>query len=222
MIVKLKQLLKRSPLFRLIVWIRRKQGNLDELSAQSRSNVYHHSPVHDLIRSIAAKHSVKVFFETGTYLGNTVFGIKNAFDEVYSAELSEELAKLARQRFARDEHVHIISGDSSAALRVFLSGLEQPAVFWLDAHYSAGVTAMGALQTPVKDELAAILAHPVKRHHVLIDDVKDFNGLNDYPTVDEILSMVKELGAGDYQAWVEGSVFRIVPRQNDAPLADAG
>ncbi|MBK9350974.1 MAG: hypothetical protein IPN05_12690 [Sulfuritalea sp.] len=90
--------------------------------------------------------------------------------------------------------MHIINGESATALGEFLRGLEQPALFWLDAHYSAGVTAMGALQTPVKDELRAILSHRIKRHHILIDDVKDFNGQNDYPTVAEILDMVQEFG----------------------------
>lgn len=219
---RLKQLLKRTPLFRLVVWLRRREVDLDELREQSRANVYHPSPVHDLIRSIAAERSVKVFFETGTYLGNTVFGVKSAFEEVYSVELSEELAGLARERFAEDRHVHIICGDSSRALADFLLGLDRPALFWLDAHYSAGITALGALQTPVKDELSAILAHPVKQHHILIDDVKDFNGQNDYPTVDEILEMVRELGGDRYQAWVDGSVFRIEPLELETPLANAG
>jgi hypothetical protein len=218
----LKRLLKRTPLFRLIIWLRRRQGSLDELRVQSRANVYHPSPVHDLIRSIAAENAIKVFFETGTYLGNTVFGVKSAFDEVYSVELSGELAALARERFAKDLNVQIICGDSSRALANFLSRLDRPAVFWLDAHYSAGITAMGALQTPIREELSGILAHPVRQHHILIDDVKDFNGQNDYPTVDEILDTVREFGAGSYRAWVEGSVFRIEPRGSEIPVAHAG
>lgn len=220
MIAKLKQALKKTPLFKLAVWMRRRQASLDELRAQSRSNAYYYSPVHDLIKSIAAEHSIKVFFETGTYLGNTVFGIKDAFAEVYSVELSRDIAELARERFSGIRHVHIINGESATALGEFLRGLEQPALFWLDAHYSAGVTAMGALQTPVKDELRAILSHRIKRHHILIDDVKDFNGQNDYPTVAEILDMVQEFGFEDYEVRVEGAVFRIFPRQNAAVLGE--
>lgn len=192
--------------------MRRNRGGIDELRAQSKANAYYHSPTHDQIRSIAAAHSISVFFETGTYLGNTVRGVKDVFDTVYSVELSEDLASLARERFAGDANVHIIQGDSALALRDFLATLEQPALFWLDAHYSSGVTAMGSVQTPVKDELRAILGHPVKQHHILIDDVKDFNGQNDYPTVDETLEMVHKFGAGSYEARVDGPVFRIYPQ----------
>lgn len=218
MIATLKQALKKTPLFKLVVWMRRRQASLDELRVQSRSNAYYYSPVHDLIKSIAAEHSIKVFFETGTYLGNTVFGIKDAFAEVYSVELSRDIAELARERFSGIRHVHIINGESATALGEFLRGLDQPAVFWLDAHYSAGVTAMGTLQTPVKDELRAILSHRIKRHHILIDDVKDFNGENDYPTVAEILDMVQEFGAEDYEVRIEDAVFRVFPQRPAADL----
>lgn len=218
MIATLKQALKKTPLFKLVVWMRRRQASLDELRVQSRSNAYYYSPVHDLIKSIAAEHSIKVFFETGTYLGNTVFGIKDAFAEVYSVELSRDIAELARERFSGIRHVHIINGESATALGEFLRGLDQPAVFWLDAHYSAGVTAMGTLQTPVKDELRAILSHRIKRHHILIDDVKDFNGENDYPTVAEILDMVQEFGAEDYEMRIEDAVFRVFPQRPAADL----
>lgn len=212
---KLKRALKKTLLFKLIVLMRRNRGSMDELRAQSRANAYYYSPTHDQIRSIAAAHSISVFFETGTYLGNTVRGVRDVFDTVYSVELSEDLASLAQERFADDANVHIIQGDSALALLDFLSTLEQPALFWLDAHYSSGVTAMGALQTPVKDELRAILGHPVKQHHILIDDVKDFNGQNDYPTVDEIFEMVHELGAGRYAARVDGPIFHVYPQPRD-------
>lgn len=215
---KLKQALKKTVLFKLIVWMRRSRGSIDKLRAQSKADAYYHSSIHDQILSIAATHSISVFFETGTYLGNTVRGVKDAFDTVYSVELSEDLASLARERFASDANVHIIQGDSALALRDFLAKLEQPALFWLDAHYSSGVTAMGSLQTPVKNELRAILGHPIKQHHILIDDVKDFNGQNDYPTVDQILEMVREFGAGNYAVQVDGPVFRIGPQPKDPSI----
>lgn len=211
MIAILKQALKRTLIFDLVVWFRRRSGSLDEIKAQSRSNAYHYSPVHDMIKAIAAENSIKVFFETGTYLGNTVFGVKDVFEEVYSVELSRDLTELARERFASDVHVHIINEDSSTALETFVKKLQRPTLFWLDAHYSAGVTAKGKVQTPVKDELRAILSHPLKHHYILIDDVKDFNGQNDYPTVAEVLEMVKEFGVDAYGARVQGDVFLVYP-----------
>ena len=211
MISTIKQALKKTFLFDVVVWLRRRSDDLNKIRDQSRSNVYYYSPIHDLIKDIAAQHSIKVFFETGTYLGNTVYGVKNSFDEVYSVELSKELAELAHERFRHAPKVHIINGDSADAVESFLSSLDQPAIFWLDAHYSAGITAKGKLQTPVKAELKSILLHSVKQHQILIDDVKDFNGQNDYPTVEEVFDMVRQFGAKNYKAKVEGEVFRISP-----------
>lgn len=211
MISTIKQALKKTFLFDVVVWYRRQSDDLNEIRNQSRANAYYYSPIHELIKDIAAQHSIKVFFETGTYLGNTVYGVKDSFNEVYSVELSKELAELARERFCHDPKVHIINDDSSAAIEAFLGRLDQPAIFWLDAHYSAGVTAKGKLQTPVKEELKSILSHSVKQHQILIDDVKDFNGQNDYPTVEEIFDMVCQFGTGNYEAKVEGAVFRISP-----------
>jgi len=218
--IKLKQALKRTFLFKVVVWLRKKDTDLGVLKEQSKANIYHYSPIHDQIKQIATINFLKVFFETGTYLGNTVFGVKDAFERVYSVELSEDLAALARQRFAHDKHVHIIQGDSSLALRDFLLKLDCPALFWLDAHYSSGITAIGERQTPVHDELVAILKHSVKAHHILIDDVKDFTGDNDYPTVATILDMVREIGAGAYEVRVEGPIFRIFPAQHSITISD--
>jgi hypothetical protein len=218
---KLKQALKRTFLFKIVVWFRQRGSDLKDLKEQSQANVYHYSPVHAQIKQIAVDNSLTVFFETGTYLGNTVFGVKDAFEHVYSAELSEDLAALARQRFTRDKHVHIIQGDSALALQNFLLTLDCPALFWLDAHYSAGITAMGKRQTPVYDELVAILTHSVKGHHILVDDVKDFTGDNDYPTVSSILDMVRDIGAGAYEVKIDGPVFRIFPLQQSTAIGNS-
>ena len=210
---KIKNFIKKTLLFKFVVWYRRKKSNFNHIKSESQKNIYSFSPVHEIIRSIASEHSVKIFFETGTYIGNTVFGVKDAFNKVYSVELSKELANLASERFSNEPKVQIINDDSSSAINSFLKDLAEPAVFWLDAHYSAGVTAMGKQQTPIREELEAILKHSIKGHHILIDDVKDFNGQNDYPTAAEIIKMVQKIGYGYYQAQIEGEIFRIYPMQ---------
>ena len=214
----IKNFLKKTLLFKFIVWFRQKKTNFEHIRNESQKNIYIFSPVHEVIRSIASDNSVKIFFETGTYVGNTVFGVKDAFQKVYSVELSKELANLARERFANEPKVQIINNDSSNAIKSFLKDLTEPAVFWLDAHYSTGITAMGKKQTPIREELEAILKHSIKGHYILIDDVKDFNGQNDYPTAAEIIEMVKKIGYGQYHAQIEGEVFRIYPIQKSVVI----
>jgi hypothetical protein len=59
-------------------------------------------------------------------------------------------------------------------------------LFWLDGHYSGGITAKGPLDTPIVKELDSILNHSVTGHVILIDDARCFVGENDYPTIDEL------------------------------------
>ena len=68
--------------------------------------------------------------------------------------------------------------------------MHEPCLFWLDAHYSAGPTAKGEIETPISVELDAALKHSVKEHVVLIDDARCFDGSHDYPAMFEIESAI--------------------------------
>jgi hypothetical protein len=65
-----------------------------------------------------------------------------------------------------------------------LRDLREPALFWLDGHYSGGFTGMGAKETPIVEEVEAIFAHEQKGHVLLIDDARCFGTLPDYPTLE--------------------------------------
>ena len=95
--------------------------------------------------------------ETGTYVGEMVDAMKDSFEKIYSIELGVELARNAQEKFSAYSHIHIIQGDSGQVLKTLASQIRQPALFWLDGHYSAGITAKGAKDTPVCEELQYIL-----------------------------------------------------------------
>jgi len=84
-------------------------------------------------------------------------------------------------------------------------------LFWLDAHYSRGITARGNRDTPIWQELQTILSHPVKRHVVLIDDARCFNGTNDYPTIEEIRDLLVKR-APHYSIETKKDIVRIFPK----------
>jgi hypothetical protein len=116
-----------------------------------------------------------------------VHAVRNTFSAIYSIELSAELHELARRRFSQLVHVHIRHGDSGEALAELLREVKEPCLFWLDGHYSAGVTARGATATPIERELTHIAEHPQRnRHVVLIDDARLFTGAGDYPSIDSL------------------------------------
>ncbi|MDZ4861537.1 MAG: hypothetical protein SGI88_21400 [Candidatus Hydrogenedentes bacterium] len=144
------------------------------------------------IEEYARRFELKVFVETGTYKGDTIQATRHLFDEVHSIELSERLASDATLRFTHDPRITIHQGDSGEKLSQVLSNLTRPTLFWLDAHYSAGVTARGELDSPIMQELDAIINHGVHGHMILIDDAREFTGDNGYPTIDQLYDFVIE------------------------------
>jgi hypothetical protein len=147
----------------------------------------------EILRDYARRFELEVFVETGTYLGDTTSALKGDFSRIVSIELSDALYERARRRFAGTEHVTIMHGDSGKILPQVVAGLAEPALFWLDGHYSAGITARGEKETPVFEELEAVLDSPVAKSHViLIDDVRLFNGRDGWPSLDDLRAFVAD------------------------------
>ncbi len=88
-------------------------------------------------------------------------------------------------------------------------GKDLELIFWLDGHFVGEGTAKGKLNTPIVNELKAILNHKIKSHVILIDDSEYYNGKNDYPTIGELKGMFK--GSG-YSLTVENDIIRITPK----------
>jgi len=149
-----------------------------------------HRTKQETIREYARRFGLRTLIETGTYMGDMVHAMKGHFDRIVSIELGADLYERARRRFARDDHIRIVHGDSSVVLAAVLSLLESPCLFWLDGHYSGGVTARGLVETPVMLELAHILDHQVAGHVILIDDSHEYTGRNGYPSIDEMTHVV--------------------------------
>ena len=139
------------------------------------------------------KFNLEVLVETGTYLGDMVEAQNKNFKKIFSIELSEKLFARAKKRFKKFDHITILHGDSGTVLNKLVPGIGQPALFWLDGHYSGGMTALGSKECPVPEELNAILKSNLG-HVILIDDARLFNGTNDYPTIDEIKKILQASG----------------------------
>lgn len=132
----------------------------------------------------------RIMVETGTLLGDMIEAMKHRFTHLYSIEISPQLARKARQRFAEDSHVQIIENDSAIALKELVPKLEEPALFWLDGHYSGGDTGKGEKETPIMEELDTILASALP-HVIMVDDARCFGTEKDYPSLSELESFVR-------------------------------
>ena len=138
------------------------------------------------IAEFQGKSGHSILVETGTYMGDMVEAQKRIFDKVYSIELGKELFENATKRFEDDKHVSIFQGDSGKVLVDIIKLIDSPAIFWLDGHYSAGITAKGEKECPIFEELDAIFNGKQLNHILLIDDARCFIGENDYPTIENL------------------------------------
>ena len=137
------------------------------------------------------KYSYSVLVETGTYMGDMVEAQKKRFRKIFSIELGTDLFNKATKRFKNDKNVTILQGDSGKVLPKILLEIDEPAIFFLDGHYSAGITARGEKDCPIFDELDAIFNGTNFNHILLIDDARCFIGEGDYPTIDKLTEYVK-------------------------------
>ena len=168
-------------------------------------------PPHIIKQKIIAKYQQEyrydVLVETGTYLGTMIEAQKNRFKKIISIELGVELYKNAKNRFKKENHIQIIHGDSGEVLPQIIPKITQPAIFWLDGHFSEGITAKGEKDCPIYKELNAILISQKHSHILLIDDARHFVGLGDYPTINELTKHVKSIN-GKYQVEIKDDVIR--------------
>lgn len=144
-----------------------------------------HEVKQTIVREYQKKSGYKTLVETGTFYGDMVYAQLNCFDSIYSIELSEFLYKKAIKRFNTQKKVCLYNGDSGKMLGKIAETITEPAVFWLDGHYSGGITAKGETECPIMAELAVIVNQKLP-HVILIDDARLFTGENDYPTIDEL------------------------------------
>lgn len=165
-----------------------------------------------LISRKARENNLKVLVETGTFQGGMIAAQLENFQKIISIELSQELFQAARKKFANNYHIQLLQGDSGVKLAEAVRGLTEPALFWLDAHYSCGVTAGGGADAPILKELSCLIERNQLRDTILIDDARLFGLKSDYPK----LEVIRRFAA---QHWpqhsfsVETDVICIQPRR---------
>ncbi len=148
--------------------------------------------------------------ETGTFLGDTTALLARQARRVHSIEPEPKLCARAKARFADSPNVEIHAGLSEEVLPGILASLSGDVCFWLDGHYSAGITFKGPKDTPIAEELAAIeaAAPRLARLVVMVDDVRCFDPSQpeyaDYPPKTFLISWAERMGF----AWhIEHDIF---------------
>lgn len=149
-------------------------------------------------RSCLARHGLddSIWVETGTYLGDTTSFLAGLGNRVITIEPEPTLFERAQKRFSGTGNVEVVFGLSELIFPKLLPTLSGSVNFWLDGHFSAGITHRGPKDTPVEDELESIANHMQNfdRVCVFIDDLRLFrntaSGQEDsaYPDINYLVS----------------------------------
>lgn len=159
-----------------------------------------------MVRRYAAASGARVFIESGTYYGFMLQGCLDSFDQLISIEIEPHFYSRARTIFKDHAKVTILHGDSAELLPELLVTVRCPCLFWLDAHFSGGLTGKGAVESPIRQELEAVVRH-AHRHTILIDDAHCFDGTRGYPQLAWIEKAARE---NSYSFSVSDDIIRLV------------
>lgn len=139
-----------------------------------------------------------VWVETGTFEGDTAALLALVAKEVHTIEPDRALFEKARARFHDNQRVHAIHGLSEEVFPSLLPTLSGTVNFWLDGHYSGGITHQGPTNCPVREELANIENNLARYDNVtvLIDDIRCFDPsipeYADYPDVNFLVDWARK------------------------------
>lgn len=139
--------------------------------------------------SLGLSQGKKYFVETGTFTGQSLNLISGLFEHLYTAEASPELFRASQALFEGLNRTNI-SGelcDSRVLLQKITPDVANESVFFLDAHYSQGLTSDEYGSCPVIDEIRIILDKSPNAL-IVVDDIRTMSGKGGYPTLVQILS----------------------------------
>lgn len=195
--------MRSTPLRSVLQWVEvqrwKRRGRTGALPARAKQ---------ELLRDYARTWQLRQLVETGTYRGDTVAALVDSFDRIVTIELDSALYDAARRRFETRSDVEVLHGDSGEVLHGVVDRLDGPALFWLDGHYSAGVTARGVEDTPILRELEAILGRGRRGDVILVDDARCFTGDDGWPSLGEVRGRVRRLEP-ELEFAVDSDVIRI-------------
>jgi len=132
-----------------------------------------------------------IFIETGTYLGNTIFGVEPLFNQLYTIEFSEKLYLNTKQKYNSNK-IKFILGDSSVIFETLLPSLKEKAIFFLDGHWSSGDTGRSNKDCPLNEEIIHINNLFLNEAIIIIDDHRLFGKSPKYGNLNEDWSDINE------------------------------
>jgi hypothetical protein len=162
----------------------------NEMRSWKKRNYFRNSPQF-IKQSIFLRDGISnaQWVETGTGRAVTTRFLAENFPYVYTIEPSKYLYEQAICNL-KLKNISFLNGTSENLLSELLLKLNGDINFWLDGHYSGGITYKGKKNCPIFQELIAIDKNisNFSKMKIFIDDIRcflsDSEEYNDYPSVD--------------------------------------
>lgn len=126
------------------------------------------------LTDLAEKFNIDYFVETGTLYGDGVKyameSTNNAFKEIHSIELLDDLHEDASSKFSSFTNIHIHHGRSVDLLEGVIKNLDGNILFWLDAHYPGADIGRNSYYQPEKEEKEVL---PLESELAIIKKVRE-------------------------------------------------
>lgn len=137
-------------------------------------------PTRSYFKEYKGNHNI--FIETGSFHGDAIWLAKDAgFCRIFSMDIDGANVAYCQERFKllpddnnsqTDGSITIMCADSAIALGKMIRHINEPAMFWLDAHSQLfDDEPETENRFPLLKELEQIARHPIKTHTILIDDI---------------------------------------------------
>ena len=180
--------------------------------------IYTMGPHREAALELAQITGAQCFIETGTYKGKTTRWAAENFETVHTVEKAAPFYDRYHQELTLIGNIITHFGDSRERLPQIVETLaERPALFWLDGHWSGGVTAGADDECPILDELQAIMHR--RKDIIMIDDARLFlaappNGFDadQWPTIFQISQCLGDY-ISDYFIAIFHDIIFLVPQE---------
>jgi hypothetical protein len=132
------------------------------------------------------------FVEAGTYRGDTVAFFLPHARRIVSVEMDEALWGAAARRFSGHPHVEVVLGDAEQEIPRIVAAITEPALIWLDGHYSGEGTAHGEHAEPAVAILERLGAVGVPAGTtIVVDDLRLFGRVPEFPSLESLVSVAR-------------------------------
>ncbi|MEG4583368.1 FkbM family methyltransferase [Microcoleus sp. MON1_C5] len=140
------------------------------------------------------EYNLPTFVETGTWKGDTSVWAAQHFPQVFTIEFANHIYESTSSTYSHIKNIEFLWGHTTEQLKLVVPQLNEPALFWLDAHWMGGGTAGENDECPLLEELE-IINNSECEHFILIDDARLFlspppspHRIEQWPSLNEIMA----------------------------------